>query len=446
MSNQKNSHSNQHKSAPSKLFLSWLEPLEIAQKISANYNGNWVFLYSGLSDSYKSSRSFIALFESEKYRGDNFDELQKIISQDQANMWFGGISYEALEQFYKFNQISNSSKKISEPKIFFSKFDVVLEFDHDKKSLLVHASDKSLVEKILSFQRIENFNEILVQNIRSNFSDLSYKKTIEDIKLMIAKGDFYQANLTRKFFGKFDKVLATQDNFKLFLDLNKASPANFSCFMKFEDLSIISSSPELFLRSKNNKIHSQPIKGTIKRGHNASQDRKNRQYLKNSLKEKAENLMIVDLMRNDFSSFCKSQSVRVKNLFKVSAYKNVFHLSSQIHGEIAQGFSIFDAIRKSFPAGSMTGAPKFKVIQNLRTFEKMKRGIYSGMLGYFLGNRELNFSVVIRTLIVSGDKFEFQVGGGITFDSDPESELQETYYKARGILQILKMSDNFKIN
>ena len=446
MSNQKNNYSNLNKSTSYKFFLPWLEPLEVAQRISANYNDNWVFLYSGLADSHKSSRSFIALFESQKYRGDNFDELQKIINHDQKNMWFGGMCYEALERFYKFNEIPNSSQKISEPTIFFSKFDVVLEFDHDKKSLLVNTIDKSLVEKILSFKRIANFSEISVQNIHSNFSDLSYKQAIEDIKIMIAKGDFYQANLTRKFFGKFKKILTNQDNFKLFLDLNNASPANFSCFMKFEDLSIISSSPELFLRSKNNKIYSRPIKGTIERGHSPSQDRKNRQYLKNSLKEKAENLMIVDLMRNDFSSFCKPQSVRVKNLFKVSAYKNVFHLSSQIHGEIAQGFSIFDAIKKSFPAGSMTGAPKIKVIQNLRTFEKIKRGIYSGMLGYFLGKSELNFSVVIRTLVVSGDKFEFQVGGGVTFDSDPESELQETYSKAQGILKILKLSDNFKIN
>ena len=433
-----------------KTNLPWFEPLDLAQKISANYKENWVFLYSGLSNQQKSSRSFIAVYENQKYRGNNFDEFEKIVAKGDDEMWFGGLNYEALDIFDKNKQSLNPQhylfNQISYPSIFFSQFDLVFEFLHDKKNVVVHARDDEKISSILSFQNKPYQGLISVAKINSNFSDSSYKKSIEELKKMIANGDFYQANLTRKFFGEFDKKLSNRDNFNLFTDLVTISPANYSCFMKFDDLTIISSSPELFLRSKNNIIYSKPIKGTIKRGKTQHEDNINRLYLKNSLKEKAENLMIVDLMRNDFARFCAPKSVRVNNLFKISTYKTIFHLSSQIKGKIAKNYSLFDVVRNCFPAGSMTGAPKIKVIETLRNYEKIQRGIYSGALGYFWGKKAINLSVVIRTLIIKNDKFEFQVGGGITFDSDAESELQETYSKANAILQILKLPKKFRHN
>ena len=153
--------------------------------------------------------------------------------------------------------------------------------------------------------------------------------------------------------------------------------------------------------------------------------------------------MIVDLVRNDLSRVCEPSSIKVKKLFNIATYKTIYHLSSEIHGKIAKEFSIFDAIQACFPAGSMTGAPKIKSMEVLSGFEKINRGIYSGAIGYLKSNNELNLAVVIRTLIINKDRFEFQVGGAITFDSDADLELDETYSKASAIMKILKLK---KIN
>jgi para-aminobenzoate synthetase component 1 len=352
-------------------------------------------------------------------------------------MWFGGLSYEVANQFEDLPKTAKSFIDIEQ--IFFSKFNLILEFNHKTQLLTVFYNKKIYLDKFNEYKFLEiNYQLPIVKEVASNFSDKSYKIAINSLKKMIMAGDFFQANLTRKFFGKFQKKLSQNDNFKLFLELTKQSPANYSAFIKFDDNFIISSSPELFLRSKNNKIFSRPIKGTIKRGKNPQEDKKNKNYLKNSLKEKAENLMIVDLVRNDLSRVCEPSTVKVKKLFNISTYKTIHHLSSEVQGKIAKKFSIFDATRACFPAGSMTGAPKIKSMTVLSDFEKINRGIYSGGLGYFKNN-EINLAVVIRTLIINKDRFEFQVGGAITFDSDADLELDETYSKAVAIMKILKL-------
>jgi para-aminobenzoate synthetase component 1 len=417
--------------------IKWQKPLQIAQKISQNYQKNWVFLYSALHQEKPNSKSYIALFESEKYCGNDFEKLQEIIENNNEEMWFGGLSYEVANQFEDLPKTAKSFIDIEQ--IFFSKFNLILEFNHKTHQLIVFYSKKIYLDKLNEYKFLEiNYQLPTVKEVASNFSDKSYKIAINSLKKMIMAGDFFQANLTRKFFGKFQKNLSQDDNFKLFLELTKQSPANYSAFIKFDDNFIISSSPELFLRSKNNKIFSRPIKGTIQRGKNPQEDEKNKNYLKNSLKEKAENLMIVDLVRNDLSRVCEPSTVKVKKLFNISTYKTIHHLSSEVQGKIAKQFSIFDATRACFPAGSMTGAPKIKTMTVLSDFEKINRGIYSGGLGYFKNN-EINLAVVIRTLIVNKDRFEFQVGGAITFDSDADLELDETYSKAVAIMKILKL-------
>ena len=351
------------------------------------------------------------------------------------------MSYELANQFEDLPKIAKSFIEIEE--IFFSKFELILEFNHDKQQLTAIYKNKFFLDKLLEYKLLDENHQLpTVKKISTNFSDESYKSTINSLKNMIMAGDFFQANLTRKFFGKFQKKLSQNENFKLFFELTELSHANYSAFIRFNDNFIISSSPELFLKSRNKNIFSRPIKGTIKRGNNPQEDKNNKKYLKNSLKERAENLMIVDLVRNDLSRICEPSTIKVKNLFNIATYKTIHHLSSEIHGKIAQQFSVFDAIRTCFPAGSMTGAPKIKSMEVLSDLEKINRGIYSGALGYFKNN-EINLAVVIRTLIVKKDCFEFQVGGAITFDSDAESELEETYSKASAIMKILKLK---KIN
>lgn len=305
----------------------------------------------------------------------------------------------------------------------------------------VFFKEKEKLDEVLNYRPSNDLkHKVRVKNLDSNFSNASYLEAIHDIKKMIAKGDFYQTNLTRKFFGEFEKKPNQKESFKLFVDLTKSSSANYSSFLKLDENYIISSSPELFLKvEKSGKIISRPIKGTTPRSLNKKRDHENKKNLKKSEKEKAENLMIVDLVRNDLSRVCRAGSVFVKKLFEITSYQNVHHMSSEVCGKIAEGITSLDVIRNCFPAGSMTGTPKIKAMAVAAKKEKIDRGIYSGAIGFFDNsvNPEINLSVVIRTLILRDKKFEFQTGGAITFDSNPESELEEIFNKAKAIKRLL---------
>jgi len=417
--------------------LKYIDPLKLAEIISQNYaEKNWVFLYSALNNNIKNSLSFIALFPQKEIVANDFSAAKKAILASKKK-WFGYLSYEVARQFEKLPKTKKSF--IDLPQIYLMNFSVIFEFNHAEKKLIAHFEDEKLLQKILNWQRKKSpENKFFVKNFDSNFSNNSYLEEIRQIQQMIACGDFYQTNLTRKFFGQFNKKFNSENSFNLFKKLSRLSPGNYMSFLKINDAKIISSSPELFLEIKNNKILSRPIKGTSPRSSNAKEDLQNKIFLKNSPKERAENLMIVDLVRNDLARICKAGSVKVKNLFKINSYKTIHHMSSEIIGEVAPEFTVFDCIENCFPAGSMTGAPKIKAMEAAAQKEKLNRGIYSGAIGFIDDkNQQLNLSVVIRTLIIAGDKFEFQVGGAITYDSKPENELLEIFSKAKAILKLI---------
>lgn len=413
-------------------ILPWIEPQNLAKKIADNYTqDSWIFLNSGLCDEIKNSRSIIALFPQNEFISDDLEELRKL-----TGTYFGYVAYEYGKSLEKIPPTQNSY--INLPLIWLINFAVILEFDHDTKTLQAFYLKDSQLEEILNYQE-KSCAKIMVQTqtIASNFTDEQYLQTIDDIKQMIARGDFYQVNLTRKFYGEFN-LENQNDFFELFTRLSAASPANYSAFLKLKENYIISSSPELFIEVKNGHIISRPIKGTAPRDTDFAKDEENKNYLQTSQKEQAENLMIVDLVRNDLSRICKEGSVKVDNIFKVNSYKTLHHMSSQISAQIADDFDVIDAFKATFPPGSMTGAPKIKAMKIIAQEEKIARGVYSGAIGYFSEN-EANFCVVIRTLICQKNKFEFQVGGAITFDSDPQKELQETFVKAKAIMKILNL-------
>jgi para-aminobenzoate synthetase component 1 len=312
-----------------------------------------------LSEKIKKSVSIIALFLKEKIVGNNFLEAEKVIKSDNKK-WLGYLGYELGQDFEKLPKTEKSI--IDLPKIYLMNFDLILKFDHDKKKLTAIFDDKNNLEKVLKWSPSLEKTHFKIEKWSSNFTNESYINAISDIKNQIAAGDFYQTNLTRKFFGEFQQKQNHKSNFQLFNRLTELSPANYSAFLKIDKNYIISSSPELFLKAKNNQILSRPIKGTAPRDKDLKQDVKNRLNLKNSPKERAENLMIVDLVRNDLARVCEAGSVEVKKLFEVTSYQNIHHMSSEVHGKIAQNFSAFDAIKSCFPAGSMTGAPKIKAI------------------------------------------------------------------------------------
>lgn len=272
-------------------------------------------------------------------------------------------------------------------------------------------------------------------DLASNMTDEQFMQKVKIIKKEEEIGRLFQANLTRKFYSEFERSLSVYEAFAMFLELCQISPAPYSCFFNLGNGKyIISSSPERFLKiSENGEMMSNPIKGSIHRD-GALEDKAQKEWLASSEKNKSENLMIVDLMRNDFSRVCEIGSVKVPDLFHLDSFAHIHHMSSEVVGVKKKGLSNLDVLFSLLPPGSMTGTPKIESIKLCSEMEdRWKRGIYSGVIGYFKGTKECEFSVAIRTLLIDEEKFEFQVGGGITIYSDPEEELAEIYTKARGI-------------
>ena len=417
---------------------SWINPVIVADNIANNpeFSENFIFLYSALDHEYQNSKSYISFGINKVIKSNNFDEMEGEIAANKKENYFGYLSYELKNTLEDFHDINYNYIQI--PKLYFAKFNFNLEFDHNKQEIIC-TFPKILQEQFDNF--IFNLNhkidfkgkKLQTNNLENNFSDKEYLEKVFNIKKRIANGEIYQANLTRKFYGTCQK----ENYFDVFKNLINISPGNYSSFIKFSDLNIISSSPELFLDINKNKILSQPIKGTSPRSADKIIDRKNFKYLQDSGKEKAENLMIVDLVRNDLSRNCKINSVYAKDLFQILSFKKIHHMVSKIIGEKSPHKNNIDVIKGCFPPGSMTGAPKIKAILICEELEKMERGIYSGAIG-LINYNICKLSVVIRTLIISDNKFEFQSGGAITFDSDPRKELQESKDKNKGISEIIE--------
>lgn len=416
-------------------YLDWVDPIIIGQKIAENYDDDFYILYSGLNSEVRNSKSFIGLFPNQKK---TFGNIKDVLGLDINNRSLALFSYESFDNS---PLINSKFSHINMPNIIIADFALNIEFDHDKKHLIINYDNKTLYKKFVAIINKElrtSFDKIIANEMLSNFTDKSYIDSIKDMKDNILQGNFYQANLTRKFYGHLDKVYEKSVIYHNFIKLCNISPANYSAFIVTNNKIIMSSSPELFLEIDGDKVTSRPIKGTINRHECRDQDLVNKIYLQNSLKERAENLMIVDLVRNDLSIACIPGSVKVDKLFNIDTYKMLYHMSSQINGKIKNDLSYFDVIRASFPPGSMTGAPKIAAMQNIAQNERLSRGIYSGSIG-IIDKNSAKLSVVIRTLIFEGSKYEFQVGGAITNDSDPYKELQEIYHKARAISEILNM-------
>ncbi len=266
----------------------------------------------------------------------------------------------------------------------------------------------------------------------SNFGKTEYIDTVEKVRQYIRSGDIYITNLTQRF-----SCETTKEPYAVYRDLRHINPAPFAAFMNIEDFSIVCSSPERFLKIRNNFVETRPIKGTRPRGKTKEEDLKNKQQLIDSEKDHAELLMIVDLERNDLSKVCKPSSVKVTELFELEEYSTVFHLVSTIVGELKNEYTAIDCIEACFPGGSITGAPKVRSMEIIEELEPTRRNIYTGCIGYlgFDGNADLN--IVIRTILMKSGKAYLGVGGGITWESDKESEYEETLDKARALMRVL---------
>lgn len=267
----------------------------------------------------------------------------------------------------------------------------------------------------------------------SDISKEEYLRNILKIKEHIQKGDFYEANYCYQWISKVEHL-----NSKLiFENLMDLTNPPYGFYADLEKHHIISASPELFIKKRANKLYSSPIKGTQKRDLDPIKDQLLKKQLKDSLKDQAENNMIVDLVRNDLSKIALKSTVKMEELRKVYTFKNIHQMISTISCEISENEKISNIIKASFPMGSMTGAPKIKVMQIMEDYEVSKRGLYSGSFGIIYPNGDFDFNVIIRTLIYNkaNHLLSFHVGGAITIDSDPNLEYEETLIKAEALFK-----------
>jgi para-aminobenzoate synthetase component 1 len=267
----------------------------------------------------------------------------------------------------------------------------------------------------------------------ASFDQSAYAKAMDTVVEEIAAGNLYQGCLTRRIERRF-----SGEPWDLYRQLRRTNPAPFACYFQLPEVAIAGCSPERFLKlSPDGQVESRPIKGTRPREAEADLDRQRRRELEGSEKDRAENLMIVDLVRNDLGRVCEIGSVHVDDLFSIEAYASVFQMVSTVRGRLRRDRDAVDLVRASFPPGSMTGAPKIAAMRILDRLEPVRRGIYSGAIGYFDVRGGMDLSVVIRTVLLRDGRAWVHTGGGIVADSVPEDEWRETQDKARPLLAAL---------
>lgn len=269
--------------------------------------------------------------------------------------------------------------------------------------------------------------------VRSTFSRAAYLSTAARVREYILAGDIFQANLSQRLEAPY-----AGEPFELYRSLRERSPAPYAGYLDVGGAALVCSSPELFLRLRHREVETRPIKGTAPRADEEAEDARRARALAASEKDRSENVMIVDLLRNDLSRVCTDESVLVPRLCEVESHGSVHHLVSTVTGRLREGLHACDLLRAAFPGGSITGAPKIRAMEIIAELEPTRRGPYTGALGYIGFDGTMETNIVIRTFVVKDGTAHFQVGGGIVADSVPEREYQETLDKAAGMLAALE--------
>jgi para-aminobenzoate synthetase component I len=359
------------------------------------------------------------------HKDDLFRQLDKFHSASKD--WiFGHINYP-----------SSTKDETGFPDGFFFLPEIIVTINGSDVFIESHSDTaESIYDSILASGSFIHKRDASPIHIQSRFSKEEYINIIKSLRRHIQRGDCYEINFCQDFFAH--QVEA--DPLYLFIQLNKISPNPFAAFYRIDDKYCLCASPERFIKKSGQTIISQPIKGTSKRNlQDATADDAARSYLLSSNKEKSENVMVVDLVRNDMSRICTEGSVTVKELFGIYSFPQVHQMISTIQGRVDENTSAASIIEACFPMGSMTGAPKVRVMQLIEQYEKFPRGLFSGTIGYFNPEGDFDFNVVIRSLFYNADKkyLSYKAGGGITFYSDPEQEYEECMTKASAIQSIL---------
>lgn len=365
---------------------------------------------------------------------DRFDSLKAFHKND----WlFGYLGYdlkndtEALE--------SSNPDILGFAEIAFFKAQHILFFDENE--VTIDSEEEGILESILYSPLPHETSEF--GPARASLSRKKYIDITQKLRWHIEEGDCYEINFCQEFHGDILEAHPVE----LFLELSAISPKPFACFQKWHDQYILCASPERFLKKTGSELISQPIKGTRPRGSSHEEDQQLAYELRHDEKEMAENMMIVDLVRNDLARSSETGSVKVDELFGIYQFEQVFQMISTVRSALRQDCHFIDAIKNAFPMGSMTGAPKVKVMELIEQYENTKRGAFSGAAGYISPDGDFDFNVMIRSLFLDLQKqlYSFQVGSAITYDAIPEKEYDECLVKAKAIIQLLSKADKYHV-
>jgi para-aminobenzoate synthetase component 1 len=371
-----------------------------------------------------------------------FDQYTLPNSKDQLAITLpfigGALGYFAYDLGRRFEQLpSTAQQDIALPDMAVGIYTQAVIFDRQSQCCyLVCPDDKraeitaQLTSKSGINQAVDRFK--LTSAWQSNISKKQYTEKFKQVHDYLLSGDCYQINLAQRFSADYQG-----DEFAAYQALRVSNNAPFSAFMRLNDAAILSISPERFLSVKSNKVQSKPIKGTCARDGNPIIDQQNAKWLQQSSKDRAENVMIVDLLRNDISKVCKAGTVVVPQLFAIESFAAVHHLVSTVEGELANKYSNTDLLGAAFPGGSITGAPKIRAMEIIEELEPHRRSVYCGSMGYISACGNMDTSITIRTLVCQNSLIHCWAGGGLVADSTLESEYQETFDKVQKILPVL---------
>lgn len=368
--------------------------------------------------------------------GNALAQLQQFI--DQKKSWvFGHLGYDLKNEIEQLQ--SSNSDKVVFPDLFFFEPETIIHLS--KEELIIEAENPAKIFKQLqAVNENKEYSKSEPLNIQQQFSKEEYLTAIRTLQQHILRGDCYEINFCQEFYAE-NAIINPLFIYQRLCDI---SPNPFSALYRMQDKWLICASPERYLKKAGDFILSQPMKGTAKRATDIGADSDIISALQNSSKDRSENVMVVDLVRNDLAKICKEGTVKVDELFGVYTFPHVHQMVSTVSGIVVTGSSFTDIIKATFPMGSMTGAPKNSVMELIEQYEKTKRGIFSGAVGYLTPTGDFDFNVVIRSILYNeaADYLSFQAGSGITFYSDAENEWEECLVKAAAIKKVLEEINN----
>lgn len=363
----------------------------------------------------------------------DFDELQQFITTHKGKFIYGYLTYDvknSIEQLTSYN-----SDHLHFPVVYFHVPETVVKTAGEKQTVIQGVETEETIHFTASFfkQLRTEKTSSEVDSFHARISKEEYIEAVGQLKQHIQRGDIYEINFCQEYFAEQVKLT---DPISVYSTINNITQAPFSVYLQHDQYYAFCGSPERFLQKKGTTVLSQPIKGTARRGATETEDERLKTELVNNPKERSENVMIVDLVRNDLSKIAEKGTVKVDELFGVYTYQTVHQLVSTISCQVSETVSFTDLIKATFPMGSMTGAPKISAMKLSEHYESFKRGLYSGSIGYILPNGDFDFNVVIRSLLYNAktNYLSCGVGGAITINSDAEKEYEECETKVRKLL------------